>query len=96
MRSLHVQTQQLQIELQDLERKKKFKTAEVHATKEHIEAAKVPQELALPFDILCISCLWFCSSRSRGSVHASIRHAWQGCAPALCLKSWQKAQLPDR
>jgi hypothetical protein len=43
VRSLHVQTQQLQIELQDLERKKKFKTAEVHTTKEHIEAAKVPQ-----------------------------------------------------
>lgn len=41
MRTLNVQTQQLQIELQDLERKKKFKAAEVQTTKEHIEAAKV-------------------------------------------------------
>lgn len=43
MRSLNVQTQQLQVELQDLERKKKFKAAEVTTTKEHIEAAKVGQ-----------------------------------------------------
>lgn len=46
MRSLNVQTQQLQVELQDLERKKKFKAAEVTTTKEHIEGAKVGQTLA--------------------------------------------------
>lgn len=43
VRSLREQTQQLQIELQGLEQQKKFKTAEVHTTTEHIEAAKVPQ-----------------------------------------------------
>jgi hypothetical protein len=41
VRSLNVQTQQLQVELQDLERKLKFKAAEATTTKEHIEAAKV-------------------------------------------------------
>lgn len=41
VRSLHVQAQQLQVELQDLERRKRYKAAEVQTTKESIKSAEV-------------------------------------------------------
>lgn len=41
MRSLQVQNQQLQVELQDLERRKKYKAAETTTLKENIKAAQV-------------------------------------------------------
>lgn len=41
VRSLHLQTQQLQVELQDLERQKRYKAAEVQTTKENIKGAEV-------------------------------------------------------
>jgi hypothetical protein len=41
VRSLHLQTQTLQAELADMDRQKRYKTAEVQTTKEKIKAAEV-------------------------------------------------------